>query len=306
MIPESLLKIVNSVDRITPVIERGRVHYLELENSGIGMDVLELAVKEGLMERHVYERVLVCPIHGNILMHARLSCPKCDSNDVKKLMLMEHISCGYIGERDTFRDDDGRYVCPNCKTPVRQRSIHTIGFWYLCSSCSNRFNDPVMRMYCTESHYVDVYEAEVNEIYYYTVLKGRITVEDDMNPLFDSLHKTLTSKGFNVKKRYTVKGKSGISHIVALYAYDEHNSLVIEYCIADDDHTVKRDRFMQVLVKLIDINADIAIIICVPRINNELRDMASTNGIIIVEGNNVNTILVNTLDTINGRLSHDA
>ena len=80
----------------------GRLFYPILSKIGEVQDnseYLDGLVTDGLLEKQVYEKLIVCPAHPKTFSSSmRLYCPKCHSMNVEKLNLFEHKKCGYITE----------------------------------------------------------------------------------------------------------------------------------------------------------------------------------------------------------------
>jgi len=282
---------------------RGEIIYPLLE--GIDIRILDEMVSSNILERRIYDRVLACPQHGRCLLYASLYCPKCNSNDVNSIYLIEHILCGYINEINKFNNSNNDdLVCPKCNTTMNDKSTLVLGRWYLCNSCGNRFNNPIVRLHCPYNHDVDVRDAVIVVLYNYMLYKGTIVSENDIRILLDSIYNTLRSKGFNVTKNHTLKGNSNTLHNVSMYAeYKGRYNIVIEYCINKEKKKVGQDEFLQEIIKISDIQPHYSILICVPDIEDHLRDIATTNNIYVVSGQNMNSIIVKVLDIINSQVS---
>ncbi|MCS6768785.1 MAG: hypothetical protein NZ517_08650, partial [Candidatus Nitrosocaldus sp.] len=153
--------LISKTDTVLPVIDgHGSIHYPVLEELGITTDMLENAVRNGILERHVYDKILVCPIHNNILNRISLYCPECNSKNVKKMHLIEHISCGFIGEKEKFNSINGRLMCPSCNTPITEKNSTMLGVWYVCNQCSAKFNNPIPRFQCND-HTLDMSTVDI-------------------------------------------------------------------------------------------------------------------------------------------------
>jgi len=287
---------------INPLINnKGEIIYPLLE--GIDIRVLDGMVSSNILEKRIYDRVLICPQHRRCLLYSRLYCPKCNSTDVNSIYLIEHILCGYINEINRFKGHDD-LVCPKCNTAMNDKSTLVLGRWYSCNSCGNRFNNPIIKLHCYYNHDVDVRDADTIILYSYTLYKGTIVGENDIRTLLDSIYNTLRSKGFNVMKNHQLKGSSNMLHNVSIYAeYKGRYNIVIEYCINKENKKVGQDEFLQAIIKINDIQPQYSILICVPDIEDNLRDIATTNNIYVVSGNNMNSIIVKVLDIITSQVS---
>ncbi|MDW8276111.1 MAG: hypothetical protein RMJ59_07030, partial [Candidatus Nitrosocaldus sp.] len=165
---------------------------------------------------------------------------------------------------------------------------------------------PIPRFQCND-HTLDMSTVAIREVFYYAVTKGIIRNEHDAYELINMLYNILEKKNLNVKKMHAMKGKSGIMHTLSLYIDDYGgNSMIVEYCVDEHDGDGKKDggyeRVMSTIIKLMDLQVRHMILICIPRIREELRMMASSNNILVINGNNRNVLMATVLDIINSKV----
>lgn len=114
--------------------------------------LLESLAEKGLLNVEAHEPYISCPDCEAIHVYSRYSCPKCQSNDVEHIKIIEHPFCGYTGLKKEFISGSS-LVCPNCSTnfgsvdekpPVdRSRGDYTIvGSSFQCENCGSRFDRP--------------------------------------------------------------------------------------------------------------------------------------------------------------------
>ncbi|MFN4337263.1 MAG: hypothetical protein ACK4FV_06780 [Candidatus Nitrosocaldus sp.] len=300
---DAIIRLIGITDTILPTIDNdGNVVYPILDELSITIDMLEEAVKDGMLEKRVYNKIPICPIHNKVLKHIVLHCPECNSKDIKKMHLIEHITCGFIGEKNKFRIDSNRLVCPSCNTIITEKNSNMLGVWYVCNRCLAKFNSPIL-MFACDDHTLDITSIDIIEIFYYTSIRGIISTEHDMNEMMESLYQTLERKNLNVRKMHAMKGRSGVTHTVSMYIDDYSGSnIIIECCIKDSDDKTFYNNVMATIIKMTDLRARQMILICVPKIIDELRSMATANNIMVIEGNNRNRILATILDIVNSKI----
>ena len=80
----------------------------------IDIEVLDALVEHGVLERGVFDTVLLCPeCHG--LPTIRPGCPSCGSSDLRRDDLIHHFSCGYVAPTSHFLQPDNSLRCRKCQ-----------------------------------------------------------------------------------------------------------------------------------------------------------------------------------------------
>src|SRR3989344_413924 len=145
---------------IVPIInfEKNSITYPILAKIGESEENMEFLEKLssntiGILEREIYERLIVCPQHPEDLsVSVRMYCPDCSSMDIHKLHLIEHKVCGYIAEKKEYGVVSVSDVktCPNCKRPIKdyEKEIRMPGQWNKCYSCNKKFDNAKIKLHC--------------------------------------------------------------------------------------------------------------------------------------------------------------
>ncbi len=289
-------------NRLDPVVnvEEGRVSYPLLTH--IGLDERDIPLLEKLsessvniLERGVYERLPVCPEHPQSLSASlRLYCPACSSQDIKKLLLIEHKVCGHITEAKNFASETDPVVevCPACKKKIvdEKKELRPHGMWYECLSCMEKFDNPVYKLFCRKfAHDFNINEAEMIVIPYYKLKEETKRVYVDVFTVVPMLRKTLTTYGFAVEDSPSVKGKSGVAHTVSLYAYNKANQTIL-VDIKGAEAEIDDAEVTATFVKVLDIAPTIAIFVGIPSVSKRARAMTAAH-IAVVTGKNANEII---------------
>jgi len=89
-----------------PVVER--VMGLNRKNA---LELVEQLWAEGYLERSFSGMAYKCPHDGTTSLRLRLLCPKCESEDMERVHLIEHLGCGHVDMERNFLQGD-EYVCP--------------------------------------------------------------------------------------------------------------------------------------------------------------------------------------------------
>lgn len=197
--------------------------------------LLSETVKEGLLEREVYDKYVSCPKCGGFHFMLKFLCPSCGSTNVERLTLFSHVPCGYIGVLEEAREG-GKYVCPRCKKPlgVMGKDWIKIGSTFRCKDCGASFHVPGTKFKCIDCGG----EFSYNEVVYKKIYKYIVNVQKVKEMyneyLLSRIEKYLVKNGYKVRRNENIKGLSGIPHAVPLFAEkNSSNSIAVHTVIAE-------------------------------------------------------------------------
>ena len=119
--------------------------------------ILNSIVEKGLLIKKEHENILLSPNCSSPHVFSKYSCPKCESTDTHRVILVEHPFCGYTGTLDTFKNGSN-LICPQCQQKLSSRNkqketdvkrsvmskryYQIIGSAFDCNKCGNRFDRP--------------------------------------------------------------------------------------------------------------------------------------------------------------------
>ena len=294
--------IANSNENaIVPIIdfEKNSITYPILAKIGESEENMEFLEKlssntVGILEREIYERLIVCPQHPEDLsVSVRMYCPDCSSMDIHKLHLIEHKVCGYIAEKREYGVVSVSDVktCPNCKRPIKdyEKEIRMPGQWNKCYSCNKKFDNAKIKLHCRRfNHDFELTDIESIIVPQYKIKTG---AGENVNilALLPQLKKVLTSLGFTVEELSAVKGKSGVSHQTNIFAHNNEKKTVAVF-VKTAKETVDDIEVNATVVNVIDISPTWAVFIGIPTVSERAKAMASTHKMIIVTGVDHNKI----------------
>jgi len=291
----------SSENSINPVInfEKNQVSYPILSKIGedeLNIDLLEkLSSKTaGVLDKEIYERMVVCPQHPEDLsVSIRLYCPECSSIHVERLQLIEHKVCGYIAEMEEFGVTAVTDVttCPHCKRQIKDASkeIRTPGRWNKCHECGNKFDNVIVKLFCRRyNHDFEIMEAATFPISYYK-LRREADESVDIITLVPALKKIFSSRGFVVEEFASVKGKSGVAHQTSLYAHDNQNKTIVVF-IKSSKKPIEDSEVNAIIVNVLDISPSRTILIAMPSVSERAKTMAASHGVSVVTGTEPNQI----------------
>ena len=242
-----------------------------------------------ILERFVFNKFLVCSDHqGSFLVNVRLYCPKCNSIGIEKLHLLEHKTCGYLGEKSNFSEEKENLKCPSCNKTIKNatKEVRIPATWYYCSDCKEKFDDATIRLHCKEfNHDFNVNEAKTVTIYGYNVVSS-IKPEFDHLKLKGELSKLVAKLGFATDEDHTIKGRSGHDHTIDVYGTDKKNQTL--FILINNSH---EDDLDSKIIQVLDTAPKIAILVGHSSISEKTKSIASKYNVSIISSQNPTEIL---------------
>jgi DNA-directed RNA polymerase subunit RPC12/RpoP len=174
-------------------------------------DLLEELAELGALEKLPHESLVACPKCGSIRLLSKLRCPNCGSENLKKVSIVAHTTCGGI---NTVDEDARNPRCSKCGKPLTEVTV--IGRLYQCLSCGARFEAPLPAYKCVDcGHAFDYREARYATVYKYRV--KRENMESVAKKLLTEIAREVAAaEGFKIEAAAQVRGASGFQHAVDL------------------------------------------------------------------------------------------
>ena len=259
----------------------------EIDESPDNLSYLDGLVSDGILEKEIYEKLIVCPIHSDTFSSSvRLYCPKCHSMDVEKLNLFEHKKCGYITESSNFDfTENENSQCPSCKKPITnfEKEIRVPAMWYQCNDCSEKFDDAVVKLHCRKyEHDFDTNSGQFVSTFRYKLKNSEISVNSDTTEIKDELQKLLIGFNFDSHLNYTIQGKSNNTHEIPIYGKSKTSDDSILIFIKNQPHGIDQTDMNSILVPKLDIEPTHTLLITVSAINDGVEQLAKHYGIHII------------------------
>jgi hypothetical protein len=277
---------------IKPFVDynEGRLFYPLLSKIGEVQDnigYLDNLVSDGILEKKIYEKLLVCPLHPDTFSSSmRLYCPKCHSMGVEKLNLFEHKKCGYITESSNFDfTSNANSICPSCKKLIKnfEKEIRVPAMWYQCNDCSEKFDNAVIKLHCRKhEHDFDTNSGQFVTTFSYKLKNSESSINSDTNQIKDELLKLLEGFNFTAKLNVSLKGKSGNVHEIPIYAKSKTTNESILIFIKNQPDGVDQSDMNSVLVPKLDIDPTNTLLVTVSGTNDGVDRLAKHYGIHLI------------------------
>jgi len=271
-------------------------HYPEVEaivgEASLVEPFLKKLSESGVLERQLFDKIILCPKCDSSNISFRYCCPFCKSFEIEKSSLVEHVKCGYMDLEANFLKNN-RYVCPKCHEEMRTPDVdyRKAGVWCSCKSCGKSFDIPVSSHFCRNCHEASTFEeASLEDVYSYT-LKDTVRSSTSLSFfLVPAIRDLLAEQGLKVESPAFVVGKSGAKHsfdIVAQKGSGSRKNIVIDVATSSEG-VVSEQPVIALFAKVFDVTPEKAYLIAIPRLSENAKKMAELYSIHVVEAENQN------------------
>jgi len=257
-----------------------------LDDTTEAENFLDQLTEVGILNRELHDKTILCPKCSSQRTSMRYNCPHCNSFNIEKSALIEHIICGYIDTEDRFKGD-GQLACPKCQKTLTKQGIdyRKAGVWCKCNSCGKSFDIPVPSHVCRNCQTEFTFEdGRYREVYRY-VLSEEAKEEASLDWVFVTPVRRLMEKsGYRVKTPGLLKGKSGADHLFDIAASKGKNKKMIVVDFATSSKAVSEQPVISMFAKIYDVNPAKAYLVVVPGISLSGKRMAKLYNITLIEG----------------------
>ncbi|MEM1659747.1 MAG: hypothetical protein QXR17_01165 [Candidatus Bathyarchaeia archaeon] len=260
----------------------------------------------GILDRQLYDRIIYCPKCKSQNISTHYCCPYCESFDIKRSSLLEHVKCGYIDVEDKFRKNEKLY-CPKCKIEIIQgKDYRKAGIWCTCKECGKSFDTPIVKHFCRNCQETFTFEnLEMKDVYTYR-LNEKVKNEIAPGLIFIGPIKELLERlGFKVDSPAFLKGRSGATHTfdIAIYKSDEAKCLAV-IDLATSNDVVTEQPVIALFAKIYDATPERAYLIAIPRLSDNAKKMADLYKIKVIEGKSASEVTVAIKEEIAANYTH--
>jgi len=253
-------------------------------------------VNEGVLTKQVFEKLIICPIHPNAFSSSvRLYCPKCNSLNVDKLNLYEHKKCGYITESSAYDfSNPENSICPSCKKKITdfKKEIRVPAMWHQCLDCSEKFDNAIIKLYCRQhEHDFDTNSGLFVTAYSYRLKDYDAPITSDDDKMHADLEKLLKEFNFSTEFKASVKGKSGNTHRVPIYAKNNSSDDAIAIFIIRQEEKLVQSDINTILISILDVSPKNTLLLTTSEVEKEVLSLAKQYGITIISGSDLSKII---------------
>ena len=287
--------ISGELDILSPVYDPKRGFYYPvvdkiLDDSSKTDDFLKKLFKGGVLKRQLYDKVLYCPFCRSANISIHYTCPHCQSFDIRKSALVEHIKCGYIDTEDNFQVGE-KLICPKCGKDLITPGVdhHKAGIWCSCNQCTKSFDIPVPAHFCRECRENFTFEEAVyKNVYSYSLTPEASKEATRDRNLIGPIMEVLEEMGYNVESPGFLNGKSGTTHRFDLTAASLRMNRITVIDLKTSNDTVSEQAVISMFAKVFDTNPEKACLVAIPKINESGRKLANLYKIELIEAKDQN------------------
>jgi transcription elongation factor Elf1 len=250
----------------------------------------------GFLRRELYDKIIHCPACNSANVSTRYRCPYCRTFDIKKSLLIEHVSCGYIDTEERFEKID-KLVCPKCGSELTKPDVNyrKAGVWCNCNECGKSFDIPVPSHFCRECNGDFTFEdANYRNIYSYSLNEAVMKEAGVHYMLVAPVRKFLQNRGFHVESPGFLKGKSGASHVFDITASSNEKAkkiVVIDIAFSSAGDAVSEQSIISMFAKVFDVTPHKACLIAIPKMSDNGRKLADLYKVKLIEAEDQNVAI---------------
>jgi len=288
--------IYQFVDVIEPKIESNETPtYSALSTLGDAdpkkvQSALNDLVESDILQKDLYEKMIACPqCHRTSNIFARVKCPKCDSFKVNINRLMQHADCGAIYRNEEYYGPSGA-ICPKCGTKLSEESqLKNVGVVFECESCKSIFSDPNRAFYCRNcASEFQLKNSELTDIYSYRLSQDVKSEAKETLTVLEVADK-IGKLGFTVSAPGTMTGRSGVNHEFTLTCSKKDKQMAIDFASAAEKVSTKT--VLSSYAKFMDVPSATKMIVAIPTLEQQAKDLLNTNHIEHIETEDTNAIV---------------
>ena len=241
----------------------------------------------GILERQLYDKMLLCPKCSSVNVTVHYCCPYCKSFDVHRSSLVEHVKCGYMDVEENFRKGE-KLVCQKCHDELKKLDVdyRRAGVWCNCKGCGKSFDVPEATLFCRDCRDSSTFEEVIIKNAYSYRMREEVREEAQLGwILVAPIKELLVESGFDVEGPAFLKGKSGANHMFDIVARDKSNArkaTVIDVATSTEGVVIEQP-VIALFAKIFDVSPDKAYLVAIPKMNDNGKKMAGLYNIQIVE-----------------------
>ena len=298
---KKLLNIIseNNLTELKPKRAGNFIIYEGLESitKELGEERVQELLRKLTATGHLLEKpqdsAIFCPHCNSIHIYSRYNCPKCQSYNVRRVQMIEHLFCGYIGDIKEF-GNPAELICPKCSSNIgnyydaktadradKRRSIKVIGSTFECDKCGSKFEKPLTSHTCERCGATFTYRDAIYErlpTYEPTDKKPEPTPSEKISQPLQALFDIFSSKGYRVDLDTKLNGKSGVEQHFDLIATKDENYILVDVSIDGNQNDL-----VSLLGKKMDLDSKSIILLDLTG-NERLASLGKSYSIEVLDG----------------------
>ncbi len=251
---------------------------------------LEYLTEQRILKRELCEVVATCPSCGSAKIWYKLQCPSCGSPKVRRLRIVEHLACGYMG----FESGAGDDKCPSCGGDMSSGS-HLLGHIYRCATCGGTMQKPGKKIECGNCGALfSEGEEGLTEVCTYRMEPEQKKLAEIKLLNIDEAVEKLRRLGWSIEVPALIRGKSGNEYLFPLAASappeaDSGTRIVVDLLVSDKP--VGEEQITELVNKALDAELRGLVVLAVPGLSRQAREKAELYGIPVIENARIEDVV---------------
>ncbi len=247
-------------------------------------EILNRLTKLDILQKSFFDSATACPNCQSTVITIHRICPYCKSHQVSNTSLTEHVTCGFIAEREQYV----KGLCPKCGNPINEHDFRNMGSWYICKDCKDKFDMPDVEYVCREcGNSFNVESGKTIELSKYNLNPQRMREVRENVVSIEGISQIIEELGFSLKEPATIVGKqSGMKHHFSIIAQGNHSdkevTIAVEKAVADFE--VQASALIVFIYKISEVQVDLPIFVAIPKLSEDARKIAQGRNILVIEG----------------------
>lgn len=256
-------------------------------------DLLRELTEQGYLNRNFSTIVYRCPFDNTTSIRPRLICPVCQSEDIERVPLIEHMICGHVDQEKNFVKGEA-LLCPSCGKTLNQIGVdyRRPGHAYYSPTCGEYSPSPIEKWSCNaENHIFEIEEAVAEKLYTYTLNEAK---RDEIQKVFgfiEPVKEAYVRCGYEAETFKMVTGKSGVAHLVDVYAKKGDENPVTSIARILTDKGITSEEVLKHFAITLDVDVTKPILIVSPQLDKESEVYTDQLKLKVIEGSNFKTII---------------
>lgn len=257
--------------------------------------------KIGIVKGQPSSSVLKCNFCNSHNFCIRPVCTFCSSSKIIRGIAIVHDLCSNIDFDFKYLGSDGRLICEKCNKELKAIGVDysKTGYYYKCLACKAMFpsvDQQYMCLGCGQISNQD--EVHLQQLFSYKVDVEKLSELLNEGKYLFSVVEELDRIGIKSIFSDTLKGISKIQHTFALVVYDKDNNPTLVVDTIESDDTSEETGIFSFIGKCLDIKIPNKILIAIPEIKESLRELANSQGIIVIDSQTKDEAILEIVQTI--------
>jgi len=160
--------------------------------------------------------------------------------------------------------------------------------------CEEKFDNAAVMLYCRKhEHDFDTNSGQFLTTYSYKLKDIDVQITSDDEKLHEDLARLLKEYNFLTEFNSQIKGKSGNSHKIPIYAKNKSRNESIAIFITPKSEMVTQTNVNAILISILDVGPKETLLLTTSKVDDDVKSMASKYGIRIISDSDLSKIITN-------------